>query len=150
MPDKRIAVVLEDLEVRDEVIQYATALANRIGARVSLLLFLPFEHGAGPGDSDAVARGESLLAREARNFAAQGVPATYAVNQGEPRSEFIKFMATHVSFHTVVWGGDPRALGFGTDRRSDHWIATVRHEISCPLVTPTRKASSTPEARKGR
>jgi hypothetical protein len=147
--EKRIVVLFEDLVIRREVIQYAVALSQRIGARMTLLMLLPNEAwtgggadrggGAGTAAGDPVARGRSLLEREAGPIGAAGVPVRCEVIRGEPRSEFIKFVATHPSFHTVVWGGDPLALRHGPGRRPDHWITGVGTELSCPVVTPERK-----------
>jgi hypothetical protein len=49
-----------------------------------------------------------------------------------------------------VWGGDPLALRQGPGRPADHWIATVRHELACPLVSPTRKPPTRQEPTKRR
>ena len=50
---KRILVLLEGLAVRQEVIQYAVALAQRINARITLLMLLPNEAGAVIADAPA-------------------------------------------------------------------------------------------------
>jgi hypothetical protein len=148
--DKRIVVLFEDGAVRREVIQYSVALSQRIGAQITLLMLLPNEkrvenrearenQGADPATRDPVDLGESILGREAGLITDAGVQVQYEVIRGEPRSEFIKFMATRPSFHTVVWGGDPQALRHAGGHQSEHWITTVGAELSCPLVTPARK-----------
>jgi nucleotide-binding universal stress UspA family protein len=136
---KRILVLLEDLSVRREVIQYAMALALRINARITLLMLLPNEASAGNPGVDPVAQGEGILEQETKRLAGSGVPVQYEVIRGDPRSEFIKFMATNLSFHTAVWGGDPVALRPGSGHQSDHWISTIGNQLDCPLVAPTKR-----------
>jgi len=136
---KTIVVLFEELAIRGEVIQYAVALARRMDAGITLLMLLP--GGEPPSGQPALAdqRAERVLDREAARITAAGVPVQYEVVRGEPRSEFIKFMATRPSFHAAVWGGAPGALPRRSRRSSDHWISTIRNELNCPLVTPARR-----------
>ena len=136
---KRILVLLEGLAVRQEVIQYAVALAQRINARITLLMLLPNEAGAGSAGVDPVGQGEIILEQETKRLAGSGVPVQYEVIRGDPRSELIKFMATNLSFDTAVWGGDPVALRPGSSHLPDHWISTIGKQLACPLVAPTRR-----------
>jgi nucleotide-binding universal stress UspA family protein len=136
---KTIVVLFDDLVVSREAIRYAIALAHRIEAGITLLMLLPNEMSASDGAPDVVRRGQELLDQEAERIAEASVGVRREVMMGEPRSEFIKFMATRPTFHTAVWGGDRKALLYGTNRQSDHWISTLRSELPCPLVVPAKK-----------
>jgi len=136
---KTIVVIFESLAIRREVIQYAMALARRMDAGITLLMLLPTEDAPGERPPLADRLGERVLEREAARIAGGGVAARYEVVRGEPRSEFIKFMATRPSFHAAVWGGSPSALPHRSGRSSNHWIATIRNELNCPLVTPAKR-----------
>lgn len=138
-PLKRIVVLFDSASIRREVIRYAVALAQRMEAEITLLMLLPNDFVGEGGAGRQLAMGEEILAEEAQNIAEGGAEVRFEVMVGDPRSELLKFMATHRSFHAAVWGGDPMALRPGSFRRQDHWITAIRGEIECSLVAPARR-----------
>ena len=136
---KRVLVLFENLQVRREPVQYATALAERIGARVVLLMLLPSDFGNGRHGADLQHKGELVLAEEAKTMVQLGIENERVVRIGDPKSEFYKFLASRPSFQTVVWGGDENVLARSSGRTTDHWVSAIHNDLYCPLVIPRKR-----------
>jgi hypothetical protein len=160
---KNILIVFDDLGVRPEIIDYSVALAERIGARITMLMLLSGDvderPGRGRGAAAAsggrarapvrsgertaggvVGRGEAVLAGAAREISKRGIAASFEVRSGDPRSELLKFMARQPTFHTTIWGGDERALRGEAGHPGDGWAASVRHDLHRPIVMLTKRS----------
>jgi hypothetical protein len=133
---KRILVILESLDLRKETIQYTMALAERIEGEITLLLLLPNHPDS---ESQIADRGRGLLRKEVEAISGKGIEAKYELRIGDPRSEFFKFMASHPSFHTAIWGGNENVLTGASGRSADHWVATIQNDLNCPLVISKKK-----------
>ena len=136
---KRILVLFDGLTVRQEIVQYAIALAQRIDARITLLMLLPNDFQSGDGIEDPVSHGQQVLRTQTEEIPENNIEREIHVRIGDPRSEFYKFMASHRTFHTAIWGGDENILDHGSSRSSDHWIITIKNDLYCPVVTPKKR-----------
>ncbi len=135
---KRILVLFDDLNVRQEAIQYSIALAQRINGLLMPVMFLS-ENTADGNDTELLkSEGEESLQEMAETARKNNIHLKMEVRTGDPRSEFYKFMAGQSVFHASVWGGCPDVLRSGTGV-SKHWVARIRDELPCPLVIPFEK-----------
>lgn len=124
---KRILVIFESETPSPEAIRYASELTRRMDGELVLLQLV-----RGGTDQDGEAR------RMARDLRGTGLVTTFETKDGDPRSELIKYMATRPAFLAVVWGG-PDDVILEQGRASAHWLALVRDELGCPLVTMQKK-----------
>jgi len=132
----RILVLLEDSWWHEESVRYAFELAKRLHGCVEVLILTSSREPA-DGAGDALGRSLEQVAAE------EGVCLTTFVRRGDKASELVKHIATHPPIDMMVWGGDEAALGSGRSHRSRHWLARIRKEIECPVLTATKRTSTT-------
>ena len=136
MSTGRILVLLEDGACREESVRYAFELAKRLHACVEVLILFSSRVPV-DGTGDALGKSIEQVAAE------EGICITTFVRRGDKASELVKHMATHPPVDMMVWGGDESALSAGRAQRSKHWLARVRKEIECPVLTATKKTATT-------
>jgi hypothetical protein len=141
--ERKILLLFDSMDIRDEVVRFAMTLAARMGAGVIMLLLIrsQFEtDGAAGTDAQRIqalyAGGEAAMKPWLQAMALEDVPATGILRVGEPASELLKFLAEGHDFDTVVWGGDKKILGERRPRLGEHWMARIMDKLGRPMVAP--------------
>ena len=133
--DKHILVLFDGWSMADEALRYAHALAERLHARLHLLLLLPSQDP--DGTAALFARGHDALRTLADPIDDHTVDVDRQVRIGDPWSEFCKFVATSARFDMVVWASE---TGLSNGRPSpSHWASRIQAEVGCPVVTAQRR-----------
>ena len=134
-----IVVIFEDLNIREVAVHYAAVLAQRINARIIFLLLMEYSSDSKDEPELLKQKYKDIILKRVCEIIGNNIPAQAEVVIGDRRSEFYKFLASHKSFHTAVWGGDENAAMEKTGTSAGHWIAKIKDELSCPLVIPKKK-----------
>ena len=145
---RKILILLDSPDVRSEVTTYSVELARRMGARLYLLMLLRWESDAEdghpalyvhPDTAPALKQGEIVVRSCLEEIHGLGVEAVGCVRQGDPSSEFIKYLAEHKPFQAAVWGGNEAILRRKRTPVRSHWLERVREQLECTLVVPSLK-----------
>ena len=137
--NKIIVVIFEDLNIREVAVHYAAVLAQRINARIMFLLLMEYNLDSKDELELLKQKYKDIILKRVCEIIGNNIPAQAEVLIGDRRSGFYKFMASHRSFHTAVWGGDENAAMEKTGRSARHWMAHIKNELPCPLVIPKLK-----------
>lgn len=145
---RKILILLDSPKVRSEVTTYSVELARRMGAKLYLLMLLrwesrPQEGNPGrslPPDTDSIFKQGDLVVKACLDkIHGFGVEAVGCVRQGDPSSEFLKYLAEYKPFQAVVWGGNEAFLRGKHIPIRTHWLERVREQLDCTLVVPSLK-----------
>ncbi len=134
-----IVVIFEDLNIREVAVHYAAVLAQRINARIIFLLLMEYSSDSKDELELLKQKYKNIILKRISKIIDNNISVQAEVMVGNRRSEFYKFLASHRAFHTAVWGGDENAAIEKTGRSSGHWMASIKDELSCPLVIPKKK-----------
>ncbi len=137
--NKIIVVIFEDLNIREVAVHYAAVLAQRINAKIIFLLLMEYNSDSKDELELLKQKYKDIILKRIREIIDNNIPVQAKVVVGDRRSEFYKFMASHRSFHTAVWGGDENAAMEKTGRSARHWMVHIKDELPCPLVIPKKK-----------
>ncbi|MCP4646578.1 MAG: hypothetical protein GY852_02435, partial [bacterium] len=127
---RRILTLLDSLEVREEVTAYSIQLAQRMEAKLQLLMLLRYE-GLPEKDSsedmltsyDEICKeGERVLQGYLEMIRRANVQVDGTVCQGDPASELLKFLAKSQTFQAVVWGGNEKLFRNRRMPVRTHWL----------------------------
>lgn len=143
---RKILILLDSPRVRSEVTTYSVELARRMGAMIHLLMLLRWEASpAEMGSEGEEARKEAeLVVKDCiAEIRGCGVETQGAVQQGDPSSELLKYLAEHQPFHAVVWGGNEKFLRRRRTPVRTHWLERIRDQLDCALVVPSLKREET-------
>jgi len=140
--NKIIVVIFEDLNIREVAVHYAAVLAHRINARIIFLLLMEYNSDSKDEVELLKQKYEDIILKRISEIIGNNISVQAEVMVGNRRSEFYKFLASHRSFHTAIWGGDENAAMEKTGRSAGHWMASIKDELSCPLVIPKKKYKS--------
>jgi nucleotide-binding universal stress UspA family protein len=140
----RIMLVFDALAPTHEALRYSVELAQRMRARLVLLMLLTDDvanrvrEGSGPSDrfEDEV---EELLAACVEPARKAEVPVEWELRIGDPSSELMKFLAETRPVHSIVWGGDGEAVRRRERLSKGHWFARMRDRVELPVVVPVPK-----------
>ncbi|RJO73122.1 MAG: hypothetical protein C4523_02070 [Myxococcales bacterium] len=141
----KIIVFFEDLEIRQEAVHYAAALAKRTNAELIFLLLLRYDSDPSENPDSLRQKYRDVLRHHLLQMMKDDPPPMVEVRVGDPRSEFYKFMTAYSSFEAAVWGGNEYAVSSRAGRAAAHWLAQIENELECPVVVPRRRAG---EAKK--
>ena len=140
---RKTLVLFETLNIRKEVVRYATGLAKRTESELMLLIILhPNSWNVEdpmPGEKEWKNAGREALAPHLLNIEREGVRVTAEVSIGDPPSELLKFMAKNHPFQTIVWGGSETVVKAKSTKMEGHWLGQLKNKIDCPLVVPSVK-----------
>lgn len=138
--ERKILLILEQLEVRRAVASYTIELARRMGARVHVLILReadPSKREA-PGPQPNPGRGALPLERFLQEVRSAGFELLATTRPGDCVSELLKYLVECEPFQAAIWGGDKEVLRSGrANPLRHHWLKRVRSEIGCPLVFPS-------------
>jgi hypothetical protein len=149
---RKILILLDSPMVRSEVTTYSVELARRMGAMIHLLMLLRWEAAPPSGTSPTEMGSEGEEARKEAELVVKdciaeirgcGVETQGAVQQGDPSSELLKYLAEHQPFHAVVWGGNEKFLRRRRTPVRTHWLERIRDQLDCALVVPSLKREKT-------
>ena len=130
MPATRtILLLFEDEEVRREELLYSVELARRMACELRILMLV--ERKENGEEAAARVRFEESVAR----LTPPAVEIESELRSGDKASELLKFLALAPPVGTLVWGGNEKALTGRGDRKAEHWMAKLRSDLSCPIVT---------------
>lgn len=140
----RVMLVFDDLAPTHEALVYSVELAHRMGSTLVLLMLLSEDvmHRTSVGRGDSGRLGDdvegSFAACVARARVVE-VPVENELRIGDPSSEFMKFLAETRPVHTIVWGGDGKAVRRTARTAKVHWFARMRDRVDLPVVVPMPK-----------
>jgi len=139
----KILLLLDEICVRNEVIEYSLELAKRMEASLILLLLLTY-------DTDEVARIEREHPNDLKSYIkdkmlnhmekihAQGIHVEAELRIGDPSSELLKFLAEIGSIQTIVWGGKTNVCNKKEMHKKSHWLLKIRSFVECPIMFPIK------------
>ena len=136
---KKIIVFFEDLHIRQVAVHYAAALAQRLNAEIVFLLLVEYDSESKDEPEILKEKYKDILLKKVREIISNHIPIKIEVRLGDRRSEFYKFMVDSQSFHTAVWGGEEDVVINRTGRSVNHWMASIKDELACPLIIPKKK-----------
>ena len=142
---RKTLVLFDTLDIRKEVVRYATGLAKRTESELILLIILHPNFRDTKGQITAEDKGwedagRKALAPHLLDIEREGVRVTAEVSIGNPPSELLKFMAKNHPFQTIVWGGAETVVNAKPIKMEGHWLGQLKNKIDCPLVVPTMKS----------
>jgi len=142
---RKTLVLFDTLDIRKEVVRYATGLAKRTESELMLLIILHpnsrnIEDQITAGDKEWENAGREALTPHLLDIEGEGVQVTAEVLIGDPPSELLKFMAKNHPFQTIVWGGAETVVKAKSSKMEGHWLGQLKNKIDCPLVVPTVKS----------
>lgn len=140
---RNILLLFDNIDIREEAVNYAIALAGRMKACITILLLLRLDfeseriNGSDLKDiqelSDA---GDRAVSQWLEKMSSEGTEGVGIVRVGEPASELLKFLAEGMEFDTVIWGGDRAIVGGRRLRLGEHWMTRIMDKLGCPMVAP--------------
>lgn len=131
--DRKILLISDSLEVREEALSYSLHLAKRIDAMVVLLVLL---EGSCEKCSDKKPEDVFILYKE--KFEERNVNLECWMRSGNPFSEFLKFIAGTGSYQAIIWGGDEE-INFKRSSSGEHWLKKSALLVDSPLLVPYKK-----------
>jgi len=138
---RKILVLMDEITVRHEVIEYSLELAKRMGSSLILLLLLAY----GSDDIFKIESGDSKDFNTAfkdkildymEEIHTEGIDVEAEVRIGDPSSELLKFLAETGTIETVVWGGQNSIGDKKEMQKKSHWLHKIRNSVECPIVFP--------------
>ena len=141
---RKTLVLFDTLDIRKEVVRYATGLAKRTDSELILLIILHpnsrnIEDPISTEDKAWENAGREALAPHLLDIEREGIRVTAEVSIGDPPSELLKFMAKNHPFQTIVWGGAETGVKSKSPKIEDHWLGQLKNKLDCPLVVPSVK-----------
>lgn len=138
----RIILLFDSGSMRRESLQYSIELAKRMNSDLVLLVIISFEGGRNASNriEPLLKRGQQAkasLREHTETIKNAGISVETAVRIGNPRSEFVKYLAESGRFEIIVWGGDPNLM-----KKKDHWLARMKDILESPVVTPFIKTNA--------
>lgn len=139
---ERIIVLFDSESMRRESLQYSIELAKRMNSDLVLLVIISFESERNASDriEPLLKRGQQAkasLRENTENIKNAGIYVETAVRIGNPRSEFVKYLAEAGRFEIIVWGGEPNLM-----KKKDHWLSRMKDILESPVVTPFIKTNA--------
>lgn len=137
----KILILLDEITVRHEVIEYSLELAKRMESSLILLLLLAY-------GTDEVSKIENGLSKDfnetikdkilsyMEKIHIEGINVEAEVRIGDPSSELLKFLAETGTIETIVWGGQNNIGNKKEMHRKSHWLHKIRSLVKCPIVFP--------------
>lgn len=155
MAERKILLLSDSLDVREEVRSYVVELAERLEAALEVLVLLPSDCSATTPPSGHTARksgtppcdgGIRDLEELFQKDRTTKVKVTGMIRRGDQASELLKVLAAHPPFEAVIWGGNARFLRERYTPVRSHWLERVRLQLGCPLVVPSLRRSRPPQS----
>ena len=136
-----ILILLDEISVRQEVIEYSLELAKRMESSLILLLLLAYgtdeiakiENGNTKDFNTAI---KDKILSYMEKIHTEGIKVEAEVRVGDPSSELLKFLAKIGSIETIVWGGKNNVSNTKETHKKSHWLHKIRSLVKCPIVFP--------------
>lgn len=132
--ERKILLVSDSLEIREEVLNYALNFAERIDSLVVALFLL--KRGECENEMNNFTK---ILGLYQQKFAGENVYFEGWVRVGNPLSEFLKFIAGTGSYQAIIWGGKEEINFKKSSSVNEHWLKKAAILAHCPLLMLTKK-----------
>ncbi|MBN2242958.1 MAG: hypothetical protein JW793_09740 [Acidobacteria bacterium] len=128
--EKKILVLCEDCNIREESVLYSIELARRLEMPILLLMLVQ--------EALRSSCPEEVLVKE---FVEPIQKARIRVSKdirygGDKAAELLKYLAVHSGLAVIVWGSDERMIGKLGAGKTCHWLGKLTGMLPCSIVSP--------------
>jgi hypothetical protein len=127
--EKKILVLCEDCNIREESVLYSIELARRLEMPI-LLLMLVQEALRSSCPEDVLVKELMEPIQQAR------IRVSKDVRYGDKAAELLKYLAVHSGLAVIVWGSDERMVGELGAGKTYHWLNKLTGMLPCSIVSP--------------
>lgn len=132
--ERKILLISDSLEVREEALAYSLSLAKRTDSLVVLLVLLDADKKEA-GDEEM----KGIFDSYQRKFKGEDVYLESWLRKGNPLSEFLKFIAGTGSYQAIIWGGKEEVNFKKSSSGNEHWLKKAAALAHSPLFAPYKK-----------